>query len=238
MSTKSKLIVACAIVVAIAGLITLDLVLFQKGRRAETGSSDTVKVISGDNLPKDGTTMKEGGTKDLTQPKDDMKNVTPKTDEIKKDSTMTKKDDGTEFLPLDKEFKEPFSEVYEVQSGDSYWKIAQKKYGNGGMYEVIQKANPEVKSLKPGMKIAIPSKPESSDRKGLKEKEKILNDKEFVSGNEYQVKSGDSLWKIAAKLSNGKGIYSLMDKIVAANSDKLKNTSTMLKVGWKLTIPN
>lgn len=57
---------------------------------------------------------------------------------------------------------EPSTEVdyYEIQKGDSLWKIAEKTYGNGAKYTEIFEANKEVIKdpdlIYPGQKIRIP----------------------------------------------------------------------------------
>ncbi len=54
------------------------------------------------------------------------------------------------------------STVYVVKEGDNgLWAIAQKLYGDGSLFPVIQKANPSVKSsaLRVGQRLVIPPKP-------------------------------------------------------------------------------
>ncbi|OOH88084.1 peptidoglycan-binding protein LysM [Pasteurellaceae bacterium 15-036681] len=51
-------------------------------------------------------------------------------------------------------------EFYEIQKGDTLWKIAEKSYGNGAKYTAIVDANKEVikdaDKIFPGQKIRIP----------------------------------------------------------------------------------
>lgn len=51
-------------------------------------------------------------------------------------------------------------DYYEIQKGDSLWKIAEKAYGNGAKYTAIFEANKEVIKdpdlIYPGQKIRIP----------------------------------------------------------------------------------
>lgn len=51
-------------------------------------------------------------------------------------------------------------EYYEIQKGDSLWKVAEKAYGNGAKYTAIFEANKEVIKdpdlIYPGQKIRIP----------------------------------------------------------------------------------
>ena len=48
---------------------------------------------------------------------------------------------------------------------------------------------------------------------------------------------GDSLWKIAEKHHGGQGVLAFMDRLVAANPDKLASKNTPLRAGWVLAIP-
>ncbi len=51
-------------------------------------------------------------------------------------------------------------DYYEIEKGDSLWKIAEKAYGNGSKYTAIFAANKEVIKdpdlIYPGQKIRIP----------------------------------------------------------------------------------
>ncbi len=70
---------------------------------------------------------------------------------------------GIEEVNVD-ELKAPDEEgevqFYEIQSGDTLWKIAQEYYGHGSKYTVIFQANREVIKdadlIYPGQKIRIP----------------------------------------------------------------------------------
>ncbi|WP_312695615.1 LysM peptidoglycan-binding domain-containing protein [Caproiciproducens sp.] len=52
----------------------------------------------------------------------------------------------------------PDANVWNVESGDTFWDIATKIYGNGNRYVDIQNANPEIAAsgLKPGQKLKLP----------------------------------------------------------------------------------
>lgn len=57
------------------------------------------------------------------------------------------------------------STVYVVKEGDKgLWAIAEKLYGDGSLYSVIQKANPNVNSnaLRVGQRLTVPPKPEAA----------------------------------------------------------------------------
>jgi len=54
----------------------------------------------------------------------------------------------------------PYTQWYEVQKGDTLWKIAKERYGDGSLYPEIFKANQDILSdpdkIKPGQKLRIP----------------------------------------------------------------------------------
>lgn len=127
---------------------------------------------------------------------------------------------------------------YEVVKGDSLWKIAMEKYGNGYAWVEIAKANnlKNPSSLESGQKLVIPEKV-------------LVNGKEFglagttttasnnnslvAPGTEYVVTKGDNLWKIAVK-AYGDGYQ--WTKIWQGNRSKLPNANG-LEIGMKLAIP-
>ena len=54
----------------------------------------------------------------------------------------------------------PYTQWYEVQKGDTLWKIAKERYGDGSLYPEIFKANQDVLSdpdkIHVGQKLRIP----------------------------------------------------------------------------------
>lgn len=48
--------------------------------------------------------------------------------------------------------------TYKVQPGDSYWKIAKKKYGDGSLWKTIKKANGNKSVIHPNDKLVIPAR--------------------------------------------------------------------------------
>jgi nucleoid-associated protein YgaU len=51
-----------------------------------------------------------------------------------------------------------FPQTYVIQENDSYWRLADRFYGDGTLMAYIEKANPEVK-MQPGRKLVIPPPP-------------------------------------------------------------------------------
>ena len=125
--------------------------------------------------------------------------------------------------------------VYEIVKGDSLWKIATEKYGNGYAWMEIAKANnlesPSV--LEVGQKLTIPEKVTvAGEEIGMKS---IQGKGETVisQGENYQVIKGDSLWKIAVR-AYGDGYQ--WTKIWQENKSKLPNANG-LEIGVVLNIP-
>ena len=107
------------------------------------------------------------------------------------------------YIPIDK------SNYYTVKSGDSLWSIA-KKYGVS--VSEIKDANGLTNSmLSIGKELLIPVKNESN-----------------LLDNQYTVKQGDTLYKIAREFDT------TVNDIIKLNS----LTSTSLSLGQKLQIPN
>jgi len=65
--------------------------------------------------------------------------------------------DSGYLIPIPKSFKVAFGpDSYSVVSGDSYWKIAEMKYGHGKYYRHIKKANGNKEVIHPGDVLHIP----------------------------------------------------------------------------------
>lgn len=127
---------------------------------------------------------------------------------------------------------------YEVAKGDSLWKIAVNKYGNGYAWGEIAKANnlKNPSSLEAGQKLTMPEKVMVGGKEfGLVGATSIVanNNPLVTPGTEYVVVKGDSLWKIAVK-AYGDGYQWV--KIWQINKVKLPNANG-LEIGMKLTVP-
>lgn len=86
--------------------------------------------------------------------------------------------------------------AYEVVKGDSLWRIAENKYGNGFLWTKIASENKLTNGsvIEVGQKLSLPI---------ISEAEIKLVPKPVVVEN-YQVKRGDSLWSIAvSQMGNG-----------------------------------
>lgn len=135
-------------------------------------------------------------------------------------------DSTDKIVPDECEYK-----TYTVQVGDGWWKIASKELGSGAkMYELATFNNKTTKTaLHPGDILKLPI-----IRDEIKEAE---NDaKPVVKPNtnlyiSYEVKKGDSWWKIATKhLGSG----TKMAELAKFNG---RNTSSILHIGEKIKIP-
>lgn len=77
--------------------------------------------------------------------------------------------------------------IYEVQKGDTLWKIAERFLGKGNQYPVIMELNGLTSDrIYAGMQLKIPGKGSANN-----------GDTSESTLREYTVKRGDSLWKIA-----------------------------------------
>ncbi len=131
--------------------------------------------------------------------------------------------------------------VYQVQPGDSTWKVAQAFYGSGHNYVDIEQANQLTadQGLEVGQQLLIPkvaarvtpaaTAVEASPSTSLTASPSAIptlhqsNNNAEVAARTYVVKPGDSLWKIAdQELGSGYRwveIYRINTSIVGANPD-------------------
>lgn len=122
-------------------------------------------------------------------------------------------------------------QIYKVQPGDTLWLIAEKFYGSGFNQEEIAKANKiDLNSpIEVGQELIIPKITPQFPTKG--EINHNQTEKATFTGNTYQVKEGDYLYKIALEVY---GDGDLWPKIAQAN--KITNAD-ILTPGQKLIIP-
>lgn len=127
--------------------------------------------------------------------------------------------------------------TYIVKEGDSMWKIAQEKYGDGSKHKLISDANPTVKDLRPGQKLIIPPAPSAiahatdTPTTGPTGGQ-VSGGAPANSGETYIVQAGDTgLWAIAKKKYGDGSKYDLIKK---ANPGV---RTDVLRPGQKLIIP-
>lgn len=144
----------------------------------------------------------------------------------------------------------PAAEAYDsytIVQGDSLWKIAQEKLGDGRRYPEIMKLN-GLKSdmIHTGNKLLIPgtakvvinelSLDKAEDAEGAKPQDKpeISDVSEEITvkpeTRKYTVKKGDCLWSIAQEYLGDGRRYNEIMKLSGLKSD-------MLMIGQELTIP-
>jgi nucleoid-associated protein YgaU len=137
--------------------------------------------------------------------------------------------------------------TYTVQTGDTLWNIAESAYKSGYKWTEIARANKlsNPDSIEAGMKLSIPeieqkiatTEPEKkdSDQQEKKEtggaKETKVDSDGKITGNQYTVKAGDSLWEISVR-AYGDGYK--WSEIAKAN--KLANPD-LIHPGNKFTLP-
>lgn len=145
-----------------------------------------------------------------------------------------------EVLPVDERIVEVIDEpavrltktLYTIKSGDILGKIAQKELGSVRYVGKIKELNPGLidSNLVIGDVLVLPAKHTLIEK--IEVKEALATSLE----NTHVVVAGDSLTVIAEKYYPGK--YEYIEKIVSENKKLLVHgKNTVLRVGWKLNLP-
>jgi len=122
--------------------------------------------------------------------------------------------------------------LYTIKSGDILGLIAQKELGSARYVGKIKELNPGLidSNLAIGDVLVLPAKHTLIEK--VEAKEALATSSE----NTHLVVAGDSLSLISGKYYPGK--YEYIEKIVGANKNLLVNgKNTVLRVGWKLNLP-
>jgi nucleoid-associated protein YgaU len=138
--------------------------------------------------------------------------------------------------------------IYTVQAGDTLSGISSKVYNTSRYYQKIYEANKDQiedpNTLQVGAKLVMPDLPAKAvtpngSAAGAVATTNPAPAHATAAAKTVQVTQGSSLWTIAEKFASERkiGIHDMIKLIVAANPDKLKDESSLLKLGWQLIIP-
>jgi len=226
MNMKVKIAIAAAIVVALVALIIIDRKTSSGDKTATAAQPQQPALfpqhnsgkMPADYSEKDEKTFegkKTGGvTTEKTENKDGLKGT---GNESKGTETLKQTESG-----------DGGTEEYVIKPGDTFASIAERKYGDSGLWKVIADANPALdpRRLRQGQKIKVPVKP------ALKTDETAITSD---GGKKvYIVQVGDDLGKISKKVYNTTVHWK---KIFEANRDRLENPDD-LQVGMRLLLPD
>lgn len=239
MSTRTKFIIAGAIVAALVGLIVIDVT---SGSGKKKDSNGTPKLAGKTRTSTPAPRQPEPPALEPTS----IQDTTPVTIVVPT-TTPTSPSAGTTPTPgpgpvqpgprpiQDPPTTAPLATAYEVKSGDSFWKISQQVYGDGNLWKQIADANPTVDShaLRPGMKLQVPAKRETARRTTASRETSAI----VVNGNgkAYTVKSGDVLWNIAKANARGRNVMDALHRIQEANPSL---DPERLQIGMQIVIPD
>jgi nucleoid-associated protein YgaU len=132
----------------------------------------------------------------------------------------------------------PAEGTYVVKAGDTLSSIASEAYGSAAYYPHILRANPTVNpnNLKLGTALILPKaddvKATANERPPVVAS--IVEDSKFDPKTQYQVQSGDSLYKISMKVY-GKSGY--VERIYEKNKALIGSDPKKLKLGMILELP-
>ncbi len=125
--------------------------------------------------------------------------------------------------------------TYVVQEGDTLWDVCIEQLGSPNWLDALKAANPSLDPdrLEPGTVLRLPDVGRSGSAR--KTAEAAAEPAPRPGEKVHVVAANDSLWTIAERYYGRGDLYG---RIVAANPDKLKDENTVLKLGWKLRIPD
>lgn len=134
-------------------------------------------------------------------------NITQNEELSEQKSTNGSENIATELKP---EINVPLPTTYEVQPGDTLWKISMKYFGTGYNWIDISKENGLADSglLFSGQKLTIPNVQPKIPRSMFSETTK----ENPIEGNNYTVVKGDTLWKISVRAYQDGYKWSLIAK--------------------------
>lgn len=111
-------------------------------------------------------------------------------------------------------------------------------YNTSRYWERIFEANRDKLShpdeLQVDMKLTIPA---IAPAKRETTTEPRTEETDLAGKRLHRVAPRDALWNIAEKYRGDRGVIEMIDGIVKANPEKLRNANTPLRVGWSLVIP-
>ncbi|GEM_PF-5084812 len=123
------------------------------------------------------------------------------------------------------------NESYQVESGDSLWKIAEEVYGDGSQWTKIYEANQNIiddpNLIYPNQNLVIPTDNVNSQS---------FDEMDYETGESsqaYTVESGDCLWNIAERIYGDGNEWT---RIYEANQDIIADPD-LIYPGQELTIP-
>lgn len=132
---------------------------------------------------------------------------------------------------------------YTVKAGETYWTIAQAEYGNGAMYTLLVKANPDMppNRLRPGAVITIPGKGDSpgsaaAPAPAMSSTGGAAPSAEIDPNTQYRVQAGDSLYSICRKLY-GKVEREKLDRLYELNKEAIGPNRAVLRQNMILKLP-
>lgn len=133
--------------------------------------------------------------------------------------------------------------TYTVRPGDTLSGISVKVFNTSRHTQKIFDANREViddpNFLVVGTKLYMPNLAVRRPSSNVRNLPGAGTDRTVAppGSKVHQVQPNESLWKIAERYAGGRGILQTIRDIVTANGDKLESDASLLRVGWKLIIP-